>query len=297
MTRVLVTGANGLVGSRLVVRLAGQHEVVATARGPQRASQKVRYIEADLARPGDLRNVIEEVRPGAILHAAAMTDVDACERDPQQAWRLNCAAVEEAALAANAVSARLVALSTDYVFDGAAGPYGEDDAPNPRGAYARSKRCGEEAALLLAKDVAVARVAVVYTGRAASKRTFAAAAADALLAGKEVRAFADQRVSPTLADNAAELVIGLWQSGEQGVWHCTGRDVVTRVEFCRALARKLSADERLIVPTRLADAKLLAPRPLLAGLRVDKIQRLLGADAPLSLDEQLDRFIAERKQA
>jgi dTDP-4-dehydrorhamnose reductase len=165
--------------------------------------------------------------------------------------------------------------------------------PDPRGAYARSKRCGEEAALLLCSGAAVARVAVVYSGFPGSKRTFAQSTVEALRAGKEVRAFEDQQVSPTLADNAAEMVIGLWRSGRGGIWHCTGSSVVTRVEFCRALARKLGADERLIVPTRLADAKLLAPRPLRAGLRVERIQALLGAHVPLPLDAQLDRFLRE----
>src|SRR5207302_2961811 len=199
----------------------------------------------------------------------------------------------EAALGARAAGATLIARTTDYVFDGEAGPYSEDDIPNPRGAYAKSKRCGEEAALLLAPGAAVARVAVVYSGHGGSKRTFAQGALEALRARKEVRAFEDQSVSPTLADNAAEMIIGLWRSGQAGVWHCTGAEVVIRVEFARALARKLGADERLIVPTRLADAKLLAPRPLRAGLRVDRIQRLLGERAPMTLDRQLDAFLAE----
>lgn len=294
---MLVTGGNGLVGSRLVARLAGEHEVVALGRGPRRANSSARYVELDLLQVGKLRGLIEELRPVAVLHAAAMTDVDACERDPAAAWRLNVDAVAEAALGARSVGARLIAISTDYVFDGDAGPYGESDVPNPRGSYARSKRCGEEAALLLAPGSAVARVAVVYSGFPGAKRTFAQSTVEALLAGREVRAFADQTVSPTLADNAAEMILGLWKSGEAGLWHTTGKDVVTRVEFCRALARKLHADEALIVPTRLADARLLAPRPLKAGLKVDRIQKLLGAAVPLGLDAQLDRFLAERKES
>ena len=297
---VLVTGANGLVGSCVVARLAKAGQpVIATSRGARREAiadlPHVEYVETDLARAGSLREAIERAAPAAIVHCGAMTDVDACEADPPQAWTVNVSATAEAALAARAVGARLVALSTDYVFDGEAGrSYVEDDRPNPRGAYARTKRAAEEAALLLAADVAVARVAVVYSARKGSKRTFAGSAADALLAGKEVRAFSDQTVSPTLADNASEMIIGLLQSGEGGVWHCAGASAVTRLDFARALARALGANESLAVAVPLSSVALPAPRPRNSSLRVDKIRRLLGSAVPLDLDAQLERFARER---
>jgi dTDP-4-dehydrorhamnose reductase len=293
---VLVTGANGLVGSCAAARLARAGEkVVATGRGPRRGVPAgVDYVELDLLRPESLRALIGSTRPGAVIHCAAMTDVDGCENDPVQAWTVNVRGTEAAALGCRDAGARLLALSTDYVFDGEWGPYREEDAPNPRGIYARTKRAGEEAALLLAPDCAVARVAVVYSGRRDAKRTFANAAADHLLAGKEVRAFQDQVVSPTLADNAAEMAIGLWRSGEGGIWHCAGASIVSRVEFVRALARKLHADERLVKPVPMSAVKLLAPRPARCGLEVTRIRRLLGPSVPLELDEALDRFLAER---
>jgi len=293
---VLVTGANGLVGSCVVARLAAAGEkVVAAGRGPSRGGPAaVEYVELDLLRPEALRALIGSTGARTVIHCAAMTDVDGCENDPVQAWTVNVRGAEAAALGCRDARARLVALSTDYVFDGERGPYSEDDAPNPRGVYARTKRAGEEAALLLAPDCAVARVAVVYSGRRGAKRTFATAAAEQLLAGKEVRAFHDQVVSPTLADNAAEMVIGLWRSGQGGIWHCAGASIVSRVEFCRALARKLRADERLVVPVPMSAVKLPAPRPARCGLEVTRIRRLLGPSVPLELDEALDRFVAER---
>jgi dTDP-4-dehydrorhamnose reductase len=110
-----------------------------------------------------------------------------------------------------------------------------------------------------------------------------------------VKAFLDQVVSPTLADNAAEMILGVHRSGEQGIFHCAGGSIVSRVEFCRALARKLGADEDLIVPVRTRDVKLPAPRPLRCGLKTDKVKKLLGDAVPLLLDAQLDRFLAERR--
>ncbi|MFL5387997.1 MAG: SDR family oxidoreductase [Myxococcales bacterium] len=297
---ILVTGANGLVGSRVVARLArGQNAVVATGRGPRRQSlgelPGIEYVETDLSRPGSLRELVERVGPGAVIHCGALTDVDACEADPPRAWTVNVSGTAEAALGARAVEARLVALSTDYVFDGDAGrSYWEEDRPNPRGAYARTKRAAEEAALLLGGNAAVARVALVYSGRKGSRPTFAATAADALLAGKEVKAFVDQTGSPTLADNAAEMVIGLLHSAEKGIWHCSGASAVTRFEFARALARTLGADENMVVGVPLASVGLVAPRPRNSSLRVDKIRRLLGSSVPLDLPAQLERFARER---
>jgi dTDP-4-dehydrorhamnose reductase len=295
MTTV-VTGANGLVGSRIVARLAAAKErVVAVGRGPRRVAGPGEYVDLDLlGDPGKLADLIEATRPQGVIHAAAMTDVDACEQAPAEAWALNVGTVEEAALACAETSARLTALSTDYVFDGEKGDYAEDETPNPRGVYARTKRCGEEAALVLAPGAAVCRVAVIYSGRPGVKRTFAVGVVESLRAGKRVKAFVDQVVSPTLADNAAELVIGVHRSGAAGVFHCSGATQVSRIEFCRALAIKLDADLSLIDPVHLGDLKLPAPRPLRCGLRVDKVRRLLGTDAPLPLDAALDQFLAER---
>jgi len=292
----LVTGANGLVGSRVVARLAASGErVVASGRGPRRELPAgVEYVEVDLLRPEALRTLIASTRAGAVIHCAAMTDVDGCEADPAQAWTVNVGGTEAAARGCRESSARLVALSTDYVFDGERGPYTEDDPPNPRSVYARTKRAGEEAALLLAPDCAVARVAVVYSGRRGGKRTFALSASEQLLAGKEVRAFQDQVISPTLADNAAEMIVGLWRSGQRGIWHCAGGSIVSRVEFCRALARKLGADESLVRPVPMSSLKLPAFRPAHCGLDVTRIRRLLGAQVPLELDAALDRFLEER---
>ena len=293
---VLVTGANGLVGSRIAARLheAGE-QVVAAGRGPRRASRGVEYVEVDLRFPEKLAELVASLRPAGVIHAAAMTDVDACEKDPVEAWLLNVSAVEAGALACRKIGARLTALSTDYVFDGEKGDYSEDDAPNPRGVYARTKRAGEEAALLLARDRALCRVAVIYSGYTSAKRTFAASAAESLLAGKPVKAFLDQVVTPTLADNAAEMIIAVHRSGAQGIFHCAGASAVTRVEFARALARKLGADESLVQPVRLADLSLPAPRPLRSSLRTDKVRNLLGAGVLLSLDAALDRFLLERR--
>ena len=290
--RVAVTGANGLIGSEAVALLADHHEVLALGRGPSRLGPLAhRWADTNLGDGRSVEEALSAFQPEAVLHAGALTDVDGCERDPALAWSVNVGGTEQVARACRA-GTRLVAISTDYVFDGVGGPYGEEDVANPQGVYARTKRVAEEAALLLVRDCAVARTAVVYSGRPGAKPTFATQIVDKLSRGAPVHAFFDQLVSPTLARNAAEMALSLLlESGHRGLLHISGATVVSRVEFAERLARRFGLVGE-IVPVRTADVKLLAPRPLRSGLKVDRAAALLRV-RPLPLDEQLDRFHVE----
>jgi dTDP-4-dehydrorhamnose reductase len=291
--RVAVTGANGLLGGEAVARLRGRHEVLGLSRGPCRlAEPPADWADADLGEGRSVERALLDFRPQAVLHAGAFTDVDGCERDPEGAWRVNVEGTAQVARACRALGARLVAVSTDYVFDGEAGPCGEEDVPNPRGAYARTKRCGEEAALLLAAGAAVARVAVVYSGKPGAKATFATQVVEKLSRGEPVKAFSDQRVSTTLAaPGAARCLELLLETGYAGVLHVSDATVVDRVEFARRVARRFGLEGE-IIPVKTAEAKLPAPRPLDGGLKVARAAALLR-NRPLDLDEALDRFHAE----
>jgi dTDP-4-dehydrorhamnose reductase len=291
--RIAITGANGLVGGEAVARLRGRHEVLGLSRGPCRlGAPPDAWADADLGDARSVERALLEFRPQAVLHAGALTDVDGCERDPEAAWRVNAEGTAQVARACRALGARLVAVSTDYVFDGEAGPYREEDVPNPRGAYARTKRCGEEAALLLAPDCAVARVAVVYSGRPGAKPTFATQIVERLSRGEPVRAFHDQLVSPTLAANASAMCLELLLEHDyRGVLHASGATVLDRVDFARRVARRFGLPGE-IIPVRTADVRLPAPRPLRGGLCVDRARALLR-ERPLEVDEAIDRFHAE----
>ncbi|GEJ56377.1 SDR family oxidoreductase [Anaeromyxobacter diazotrophicus] len=291
--RVAVTGANGLLGGAAVAQLAGAHEVLAIGRGACRLpAGRFSWADADLGDGQTVEAALRAFRADAVLHAGALTDVDGCERDPDAAWRVNVGGSEQVARACRALGARLVAVSTDYVFDGEAGPYGEEDTPNPRGAYARTKRCGEEAALLLAPDRAVARVAVVYSGRPGAKNTFATQVVEKLTRGEPVTAFCDQVVSPTLAESAAAMTLELLLEHDyQGVLHTAGATSLDRVDFAQRVAARFGLRGE-IVPVRTADVKLLAPRPLRSALRIDRAAALLRS-RPLAIEAALDTFHAQ----
>jgi dTDP-4-dehydrorhamnose reductase len=291
--KVAVTGANGMLGGEAVALLSGRHDVLALGLGPGRPPEGAyRWLEADLGEAGAVERAILDYGAQAVLHCGAVTDVDGCERDPDLAWRVNLGGTQQVARACRALSARLVAVSTDYVFDGAAGPYGEDDVPNPKGVYARSKLAGEWAALDVAPDCAVARVAVVYSGRATARPTFATQVVEKLSRGEVVKAFDDQFTTTTLAASGAAMCVELLlESDYRGVIHASDETLLDRVDFARRVAARFGLEPR-IEGVKTASVKLPAPRPLRGGLVVARAKGLLR-NKPLAIDAALDRFHEE----
>jgi dTDP-4-dehydrorhamnose reductase len=291
--RVLVAGANGLLGARLAEELARRgHAVLGVGRGERRAPGAWPYFSADLTEPGQARAAFEAGAPEAVVNAAAQADVDRCEREPAAAFAANVVLPGQLALLARERGAHLVHLSTDYLFSGASGPYAEDAVPEPRGVYALTKHAGEQAVRALAPRWTIARTAVVYGWPAAGRSNFGSWLVTELRAGRPAKVFRDQWITPTLASSAAEMMAELVERRLEGVWHVAGAEAVSRVEFGEALCRIFSLERALLVPTALADAGRDAARPPRAGLRVEKARAELRAK-PLSLEEALQRFRAE----
>jgi dTDP-4-dehydrorhamnose reductase len=292
--RFVVTGSNGLVGSRVCALLEqGGHEVVGLGRGARRSGAQ-RYIGVDLTLEADVLNAIETAAPEAIIHTASMTEVDACEKAPEQAYAANVTAAAAVAKGARRVGAHLVHVSTDYVFDGDHGPYDEEALANPRGVYAITKHMGEQAARVFAPGCAIARTAVVYGWPPAGRPNFGSWLVGALEKQQPLKLFEDQFVSPSLADSVAAMLVELGARRLGGIWHTCGGEVVNRVSFGRALCEVFGFDPGLLTPSRMADLKLPSPRPLRSGLKVDKARAQLAAK-PLGLSEALARFHAAWK--
>lgn len=296
--KVIVTGSNGLVGSRLAKSLAASgHEVLGISRGPSRvATNGYRYQSVELSVPEQIVSALQSFRPEVVVNPASMTDVDGCEKDPAGAWAANAHAPAVLALECKKLGAHLLHVSTDYVFDGDGGPYREDDVPNPRGAYALTKHAGEQAVKALAGSWAIARTAVVYGWPAAGRPNFGAWLVGALQSGSPVKLFEDQYVSPSLATSVAAMLHELAERRLPGVWNVCGATVLNRVEFGRALCERFGFSPATIAPSRMADLKLASPRPLKSGLVVEKAMHELKAK-PLELAEALEGFYREFKGA
>lgn len=296
--RVFVTGSNGLVGTRLVAVLAARgHEVIGLGRGPQHASTQglARHLSVDMADAAAFGAALREAKADVVINCAAMTDVDGCERDAHGAWAVNADAVATLARSTRELGNHLVHVSTDYVFDGAAGPYDVDAVPNPRGVYALSKQGGELAVQALAPKGhwAIARTAVVYGWPAlAGKNNFGSWLVDALGKGQQVKLFSDQWVSPSHAGNVAEMLAELSERKLTGPWHTAGADVVDRVTFGQRLCAKFGFDAGLIKPSKMSEVNLPSPRPAKSGLVVTRTADTLSTK-PLSTEAALARLHAE----
>ncbi len=294
--RVVVTGANGLVGSRLVRQLVARgHQVLAVGRGAQRITGPgFQWLSAELSDAAAMTAGLSAFAPQAIVNPAGATDVDGCERDPLGAYAANVEGVAVLCKVARSTGAHLVHVSTDYVFDGEAGPYDTDAIPNPRGTYAITKHLGEQTvkALLPATQWAIARTAVVCGWPNAGKNNFGSWLIDSFSQKKPVKLFEDQVVSASLALNVAEMLGDIAARSLSGMFHTCGAEAVDRVTFGKRLCERFGFDASLITPSRMADVKLLSPRPARSGLRVDSTAARLTAK-PMTLAQTLDGLYAE----
>ncbi|MBL8919456.1 MAG: SDR family oxidoreductase [Myxococcaceae bacterium] len=296
--RVAVTGSNGLVGRRLVAQLlAAGHEVLGLARGERRVPGAFAYAAVDLADGALLTTTLTGFRPDAIINPGGMTDVDGCERDPVAAYDANVSAVATLAKVARTLTAHLVHVSTDYVFDGEDGPYSVDAKPNPRGTYALTKHAGEQTvkALLPASQWTIARTAVVSGWPSTGKNNFGFWLISSLAQGKQVPLFEDQWVSTSHATNVAAMLKELAERRLPGLWHTCGAEVMDRVTFGRRVCERFGFDGALIRPSRMANVKLASPRPARSGLDVTKTTQALEAK-PWSVARALDELFRERQE-
>ena len=274
--RVLVAGCNGLLGQHLLDAAPADAQLYGLARHEAGADARLAgYLRGDIAEPGAWREALRAFTPDLILNAAALTDVDGCERDPDA-----CARVNRDALRAPAASGiPLVHVSTDYVFDGAAGPYAEDDPVNPLNAYGRIKLESERIVLAGPPRNLVVRTMWVWGTGQGAKQSFPDFVRGRLAKdgeGGAVRAVTDQWGSPTRAGDLATAIWKLVEGARTGLYHVAGADRVTRFEWARRVAKTHGLDATRVEPVTTAELNLPARRPLASGLRCDKLARDTG---------------------
>lgn len=284
-TRALVIGGTGLVGSLLLRQLEEQGvETLGTY-----CSRPVEgLVRADLADPVSTRKIVAAQHPHVVYLAGGFASVDAAEADPDLARAVNVDGSRAAAAAAAAVGAKLVFYSTDYVFDGRAGPYGEADEPSPLSVYGQTKVDAERAIAEETDDFLVIRTTAVY-GWSSTSPNLAMHVWHTLGDGRELRAPADQLTTPTLADYLAAVSLQLVAQDARGIVNVVGAERLSRADFARLLARAFALDPDLVVPTPTEGLGQQAARPLEGGLRTERLQGLLDTE-PMAIGEALKRL-------
>lgn len=271
-TRVVVTGASGTLGWALCEALRDRCDVVGTYMSHPCVPTRVMGVELDLSDTLAIGAALRPARPDIIIHAAAITDPDACEKDAQKAFRVNFEATHELAQIAARLGSRLVYVSTDLVFDGKKGNYGEEDSPCPLNIYGMSKLRGEEAALATCSSTLVLRSTLVYGFGSPASKTFLGRMLDGLSAGRRMQLFTDQMRNPILVDDLATGIIRAIEGDLVGLYHLGGGEAASRYEFGRNVCRVFGFAEELLVPIRMDDVVLPARRPLDATLNTSKFK-------------------------
>ena len=280
--RILITGSDGLIGQALQRKLANWPEADVLATGldasPRFLSGSGGYVPLDVTDHGAVERLFLDFAPTAVVHLAAMSKVEACEQDKEACWRLNVDATANIARLCKYHGARLVFLSTDFLFDGKSGPYAEDDCPSPINAYGRSKQAAENAIRLsgLNKSATVRTSLVFGTGDDLKRLNIATLMVRELKAGASFLAASDQLRSPTYAPDLADGLRRIIQLEKSGLYNLAGREQLSVFDLCRLAAPVFGFDPNLIEPTTTAALHPDAPRLLNGGLLILRAESELG---------------------
>jgi dTDP-4-dehydrorhamnose reductase len=269
--RALVIGASGQVGAALLQALRARgHGAVGTWAHVELPG----LVPLDFTDAAAAERLVGETRPDWVLCPAALSHVDYCEEHPDEAFAANVHGPLAAAKAAARAGAGFVYYSSDYVFDGTAGPYAEDARPHPLGIYGQSKWEGEQAVQGALERALIVRTSVVY-GPERQEKNSAYQLIRACRSGRGFRPAVDQRVSPSYNADVAAATVECCERGLTGLWHLAGADVLDRMAYARLICRVFDLDPACLTPVTTAELGQKAARPLNGGLSIGRAQAAL----------------------
>jgi dTDP-4-dehydrorhamnose reductase len=286
---MLVIGGSGQVGYHLLQ--AAKRRNLQTL-GTFNATVEDGLRQLDVRDAGTVERLVQEIAPSTILMPASATNVDRCEEDPRAAYEVNVVGLANVITAANAAGATLVYFSSDYIFDGRAGPYDERSPANPICHYGTQKLIAEHLVLAQAKDALIVRTTVVY-GWEPQGKNFVNRLLRAFGAGERITVPSDQIGSPTYAPDLADATLDLLADGARGIVDVVGRELAARDELARETARVFGYGPALVEAVPTAALGQAAARPLNAGMLVELAERRLGREL-VGYTAGLRRMLTER---
>ncbi|SDM62060.1 dTDP-4-dehydrorhamnose reductase [Catalinimonas alkaloidigena] len=282
MKKVLITGANGLLGQKLVRLLSetGNYHTIATSRGESRLSEalpRVTYQALDITDRTAVLALFDEQQPDYVVNTAAMTNVDQCESDREGCIALNVDAVAYLIEGCQKHNAFLLHLSTDFIFDGEAGPYDETATPNPLSFYGQSKWDAEKLVEASGLRWAIGRTVLVYgLVPQMSRSNIVLWVKKSLEDGKDIHVVDDQWRTPTLAEDLAQGCELILRHDATGIFHLSGDELMTPYELALRTARAFGLNEALIHQTDGSRFTQPAKRPPRTGFILDKAKSQLA---------------------
>lgn len=290
--KLLVTGASGLLGHKIIDLAKNSYTIV-----PLHHTRPLHpnSLKLNITNLSETHTLFNKLKPNAVIHAASETNVDKCETEKEHAWKVNVEGTRNIALTCTKTNAKLVYISTDYVFDGEKGNYKEEDKPNPINYYGITKLEGEKQVTQHCKNYAILRTSVLY-GLHPWKQNFATWTINQLRQNKEVAIVEDHYNTPTLVDNLAEMALEITEKNLQGLFHASGSERASRYEFVKQIAKTFNLNTHLIKPIKLNQLTTwTAKRPRDSSLNTNKIQKQLKTK-PLNIVEGLNIMMAESKE-
>ncbi|MHA4845753.1 SDR family oxidoreductase [Flavitalea antarctica] len=289
--KVLVTGANGLLGQHLVAELIEKrYSVVAIGRGPARLpfpESAYKYYDIDIATELAVHEVFSAESPEVVIHAAAMTQVDDCEVNQELCERINVQGTSHVIINAEQYARKLIYISTDFVFDGEKGDYAEEDDMGPVNWYGFTKMQAESIVETCDMPWAIVRTCLVYGNTLTGTRTnIISWVKENLQAGKPIKVVSDQVRTPTYVKDLVKGIMLIVQKNGEGTFHIAGKDVLTPYDMAVKTAAYFGLDSSLMTKVDASSFSQPGRRPLKTGFNISKAKLELGYE-PISFDEAL----------
>lgn len=276
--RILVVGANGMLGQRVIefYSMINDIELLATSVEDRFVFEALEYIQSDISDRNEIKKVVKDFCPDFIINAAAFTNVDLSETERELAWKINVKGVEYLSESARVIDSHLIHISTDYIFDGKNGPYSENDIPNPLGYYARTKLASENVLKISGIKYTILRTNVLYGTAKFSRPDFVKWVVDSLRAKKSIRIVDDQINNPTFIDDLVQGINKIVELRKEGIYNIGGSEFLSRYDFTIRIADFFSLDKSLVSKIKTAELCQPARRPLKSGLITIRAQSELG---------------------
>lgn len=294
--KILITGANGLLGQHLVKLILNStdHEVLATSKTePSQVipDSRIHYCLLDITDGMAVNSMMEKLAPDIIIHCAALTQVDECEQQPIKAWEINVTATRFLVDAAKKINAFMIFISTDFVFDGNHGPYKETDELNPVSYYGSTKVAAEKAVAESGLHYAIVRTCLLYGNILFGTRSnIVSWVKENLEAGKKIKVVSDQWRTPTYIEDLAKGILLIAEKKVTGLFHISGKDFLSPYDMAMATADYLHLDKLLIEKVDASVFTQPVKRPATTGFIIDKAKEELGYE-PISFKEGLQKML------
>lgn len=292
MTRILVTGASGLIGRQVTKDLVEKNFDVYSCYHIDRPEFGIE-TQLDLTKKEKIEDTLRAIKPEIVIHLAAITGVDICETQKELSHLVNTKATEILAAESTKYNSFFVYLSTDYVFNGKNGMRSETDMPSPVNFYGRTKLDGEIVLSNSTSSYSIIRTSTPF-GLHTKKKSFPLWIKEKLELKKEIPVLVDQFTSPTFVPSLSEMLIEIAIKRIRGIMHLAGSTRISRYEFARIIADKLNLDSTLLKPTKIVEMKWIAQRPQDSSLDISKVMQTLD-NKPQTIEHSLECFLNQIK--